>query len=154
VASYLLRALFKLLPDPLLALVHSKPSTGSVSLHFFEAAFLKRCQRRLDSSLRVPINLGVARPSQGKRVEGVVDARGAKRRQALRARVVVIELGEVKTLRLFDRRLGVLGVASAGRVLLLLSKQSFSLSLLLGCLGFLLGFGFPAGLLGQLLPSI
>lgn len=130
--------LLKLLPDPLLALVHPQTDTAAILLHLLEATLLVLGKGRGVSSLGVPVDLVLARAArQRQRIQSVVDTGGAEG-----TGLVVVELREIEAARLLDGCLGLLG-GLAGGVGLLLGDEGILLGLLSGGFCLLGGFGLP-----------
>lgn len=92
------RVLLKLLPDPVLPLLHAQADAAAVRLHLLETPLLVLGIRGGESSLGVSVDLVVvAARRQGQGVEGVVDTGGADCRG-----LVVVELREVEAASLLD----------------------------------------------------
>lgn len=95
-----LRALFKLLADLVFALVQAQTLARAVGVHLGETALLERSKGSLEAALGVAVDRRRAGAAavERERVESVVDAGGADRRQLLvgRRRGRIVELGQVE----------------------------------------------------------
>lgn len=125
----------KLLPDPLLALVHPQTDAAAILFHLLEATLLVLGKGRGESSLGVPVDLVLARARQRQRIQSVVDTGGAEG-----TGLVVLELPKIEAARLLDGCLGLLG-GLAGGVGLLLGDEGILLGLLSGGFCLLGSFG-------------
>lgn len=129
--------LLELLPDSGLPLIQAQTDTAAVLLHLFQSSLFVLGICGGVSAFGMSVDLVVLAACQSQSVESVVDAGCADSRRL----IVTIELRKIKTARLLNWSLGLLGGLSGG-VGVVFSLQSSFLGLLLlslsslGCLSF------------------